>query len=93
MKITNLGHRSKRRMKIDDCRIGGAVLKIGNELFLYPAQIEVEFSNFGLDEDNEVVLISLDNGATKILNKDTPCGLLKNVQIGFYEDEVEEWVI
>jgi hypothetical protein len=93
MKVTNLGHRSKRRMKIDDCRIGGAVLKIGNELFLYPAQIDIEFSNFSFDEENEVVLISLDNGATTILDKDTPCGLLKNVQIGFYEDEVEEWVI
>lgn len=93
MKVTNRGHRSKRRMKIDDCRIGGAVLKIEGELFLYPAQIDVEFSNFGLDKENEVVLVSLDNGATKIWSKDTPCGLLKNAQIDFYEDEIEEWVI
>lgn len=77
MKITNLGHRSKRKMKIDDCRIGGAVLKIGNELFLYPAQIDIEFSNFNFDEENEVVLISLDNGATRIWNKDTPLWFIK----------------
>lgn len=94
MKVTKLGHKSKRKMKVKDVYHEGAVLMLDGELYLVPNDSSTADIRFRDEERlvGSVVLINLSDGNIELIDDDFECGLVKNAQIGYYEDDVEEWI-
>lgn len=92
MKVTKLGSKSKRRIKIEDVYSAGEVLKINDSLYLCISEKQVEVDTDTYDDAYEYVLVSLETGQLVAFEGSTVCGWVKDAQIGFYEDDSLEWV-
>lgn len=94
MKITKLRHKSKRKMKVKDVYHEGAVLILDEELYLVPNDSSTADIRFRDEErlNGAVVLINLSDGNIELIDEDFECGLIKDAQIGYYEDNIEEWI-
>jgi hypothetical protein len=94
MKVTKLGHKSRRKMKVKDVYHEGAVLMLDGELYLVPNDSPSADIRFRDEERlvGSVVLINLSDGNIELIDDDFECGLVRDAQIGYYEDDVEEWI-
>lgn len=92
MKVTKLGYKSKRRMTLKEHIPGGTVVRVAGDLYIVPTESEIEFDWCTIDEEEVVVLINLENGDTVVLGKDTNCEIVKNAQLGYYEEDICEWI-
>ncbi len=93
MRIAKLGHKSQRRITINDVFSGGEILKIGKHFYLCPVVNDDEGVKFDGDEfwARDYVLVNLETGLLEAFDGDTACGWVKNAQLNFYEDESLEW--
>ena len=95
MVVNNLGYKSKRKMTLEQFIDGGTIVRVNGNLYILPIEDEMNFDwdENNIDSDDNIVLVNLTNGNLEIFPVNTPCEIIKNAQLSYFEDEVESWVI
>lgn len=94
MVVNSLGYKSKRKMTLEQYIEGGTIVRINGNFYILPIEDEIAFD---WDGDNicrgDVALVNLKNGNLELFAVTTPCEIIKNAQLNYFEDEVESWVL
>lgn len=93
MVVNSLGYKSKRKMTLEKYIEGGTIVRVNGKLYILPIEDDVVFDWSYLDSDDNIILVNLTNGNLEAFPVTTPCEIIKNAQLNYFEDEVESWVI
>lgn len=95
MVVNNLGYKSKKKMTLDCSMDGGTIVRVDGKLYIMPIEDEVNFdwNENSLNEYDNIILVNLNNGNLEVFSIDTPCEIIKNAQLNYFEDEVESWMV
>lgn len=93
MVVNSLGYKSKRKMTLDHNIDGGTIVRVNGKLYILPIEDEAYFNWDELNDDDNIILVNLTNGNLEVFPVTTPCEIIKNAQLNYFEDEVESWVI
>ena len=95
MLVNNLGYKSKRKMTLEQFIDGGTIIRVNGNLYILPIEDEANFDWDGdkIDSDDNIILVNLKNGNLEVFSVTTPCEIIKNAQLNYFEDEIESWVI
>ena len=93
MVVNNLGYKSKRKMTLEQYIEGGTIIRVNGNLYILPIEDDVVFDWSYLDSDDNIILVNLKNGNLEVFPVTTPCEIIKNAQLNYFEDEIESWVI
>ena len=93
MVVNNLGYKSKRKMTLEQYIEGGTIVRVNGNLYILPIEDDVVFDWSYLDSDDFIILVNLTNGNLEAFSVTTPCEIIKNAQLNYFEDEIDSWVI
>lgn len=95
MVVNNLGYKSKRKMTLEHYMDGGTIVRVNGNLYIFPIEDEMNFDwgENNVNGDDYIVLVNLENGNLELFDVTTPCEIIKNAQLNYFEDEIESWVI
>lgn len=93
MVVNSLGYKSKRKMTLEQFIDGGSIVRVNGKLYILPIEDEAYFNWDELNDDDNIILVNLTNGNLEVFPVTTPCEIIKNAQLNYFEDEVESWVI
>lgn len=93
MLVNSLGYKSKRKMTLEQFIDGGTIVRVNGKLYILPIEDEAYFNWDEINDDDNIILVNLANGNLEVFPVTTPCEIIKNAQLNYFEDEVESWVI
>lgn len=95
MVVNSLGYKSKRKMTLEQYIEGGTIVRVNGNLYIIPIEDEIAFDwdGYNANSDDYIALVNLKNGNLELVSVTTPCEIIKNAQLNYFEDEVESWVI
>ena len=93
MLVNNLGYKSKRKMTLEQFIDGGTIVRVNGKLYILPIEDEANFDWDKLNDDDNIILVNLTNGNLEVFPVTTPCEIIKNAQLNYFEDEVESWIV
>lgn len=95
MVVNSLGYKSKRKMTLEQYIEGGTIVRVDGNLYILPIEDDIcfDWNENNIDSDDNIALVNLGNGNVELFPVTTPCEIIKNAQLNYFEDEVESWVI
>ena len=89
MKIEKISTRSKRQLILADLSVGGTIVRVDGELYIYPIEDDVTF-NYSYDNHN-IALVNLETGETVEFSQDQACAIV-NGKFTYTNDDIQEWI-
>ena len=89
MKIEKISTRSKRQLILADLSIGGTIVMIDGELYIYPIEDDVTF-NYAYSNHN-IALVCLETGEVVEFSQDCACAIV-NGKFTYTDDDVNGWI-
>lgn len=89
MKIEKISTRSKRQLILADLSVGGTIVMIDGDLYIYPIEDEVTF-NYSYSNHN-IALVHLGTGETVEFSQDHTCAIV-NGKFTYTEDDIQGWI-